>query len=114
MGCKGSKLDDQEAVALCRGRAVLLAAALRHRHALAESHAALADSIESVAAPLHRLLRLQQAETLPSERKGGSEPSSSARRPDPSRRRRPARLPAASPSSWYGYTLRSLAPTAPL
>jgi len=63
MGCKGSKLDDQEAVALCRGRAVLLAAAVRHRHALAESHAALADSIESVAAPLHRLLRLQQAET---------------------------------------------------
>ncbi|RLM66675.1 uncharacterized protein C2845_PM16G17410 [Panicum miliaceum] len=76
MGCKGSKLDDQEAVALCRGRAVLLAAAVRHRYALAESHAALADSIESVAAPLHRLLRLQQAEppglALPSERKGGA------------------------------------------
>ncbi|OEL30885.1 hypothetical protein BAE44_0008096 [Dichanthelium oligosanthes] len=76
MGCKGSKLDDQEAVALCRGRAVLLAAAVRHRYALAEAHAALADSIESVAAPLHRLLRLQADPPppglkLPSERKGG-------------------------------------------
>ena len=77
MGCKGSKLDDQEAVALCRARAELLAAAVRHRYALADAHAALADSIESVAAPLHRLLRLQQAAesppglTLPSARKGG-------------------------------------------
>lgn len=76
MGCKGSKLDDQEAVALCRGRAVLLAAAVRHRYALAEAHAALADSVESVAAPLHRLLRLQLQPdppglALPSERKGG-------------------------------------------
>ncbi|XP_066348647.1 protein ALTERED PHOSPHATE STARVATION RESPONSE 1-like [Miscanthus floridulus] len=75
MGCKGSKLDDQEAVALCHARAELLAAAVRHRYALADAHAALADSIESVAAPLHRLLRLQAAEspglTLPSSRKGG-------------------------------------------
>jgi len=75
MGCKGSKLDDQEAVALCRARADLLAAAVRHRYALADAHAALADSIESVAAPLHRLLRLQAAEspglTLHSARKGG-------------------------------------------
>ena len=46
MGCKGSKLDDQEAVALCRARADLLAAAVRHRYALANAHA---DSIESVA-----------------------------------------------------------------
>ncbi|XP_066345781.1 protein ALTERED PHOSPHATE STARVATION RESPONSE 1-like [Miscanthus floridulus] len=74
MGCKGSKLDDQEAVALCRARADLLAAAVRHRYALADAHAALADSIESVAAPLHRLLRLQAESpglTLPSARKGG-------------------------------------------
>ncbi|CAN6235928.1 unnamed protein product [Urochloa humidicola] len=74
MGCKGSKLDDQEAVALCRARAVLLLAAVRHRYALAEAHAALADSVESVAAPLHRLLRLQADHTppdlaLPSDRK---------------------------------------------
>ncbi|KAF8656426.1 hypothetical protein HU200_060699 [Digitaria exilis] len=73
MGCRGSKLDDQEAVALCRARAVLLAAAVRHRYALADAHAALADSIESVASPLHRLLRLHPPPppdlTLPSDRK---------------------------------------------
>ncbi|KAJ1272292.1 hypothetical protein BS78_06G191100 [Paspalum vaginatum] len=74
MGCKGSKLDDQEAVALCRGRSELLALAVRHRYALADAHAALADSLDSVAAPLHRLLRRQAeapALTLPSERKAG-------------------------------------------
>ena len=60
MGCKGSKLDEQEAVVLCRGRADLLAAAVRHRYALADTDAALADSIESVVAPLHRLLPLQR------------------------------------------------------
>uniref|UniRef100_A0A804MBW3 BZIP transcription factor n=1 Tax=Zea mays TaxID=4577 RepID=A0A804MBW3_MAIZE len=78
MGCKGSKLDDQEAVALCRARAELLAAAVRHRYALADAHAALADSIDSVAAPLHRLLRLQAESpglTLPSARKGGGAPA---------------------------------------
>ncbi|CAL5030570.1 unnamed protein product [Urochloa decumbens] len=74
MGCKGSKLDDQEAVALCRARAVLLAAAVRHRYALADAHAALADSVESVAAPLHRLLRLQ-AEHPPPEPPGLALPS---------------------------------------
>ncbi|CAN6274974.1 unnamed protein product [Urochloa humidicola] len=56
MGCKGSKLDDQEAVALCRGRADLLAAALRHRYALADSHHALAESLDSAANALHLLL----------------------------------------------------------
>ncbi|KAK1684744.1 hypothetical protein QYE76_045592 [Lolium multiflorum] len=77
MGCKGSKLDSQEAVALCRGRADLIAAAARHRYALADAHAALAGSYHSLAAPLHLLLQLQQAEgppprlKLPSDRKGG-------------------------------------------
>lgn len=76
MGCKGSKLEDQEAVTLCRGRAELLAAAVRHRYALADAHGALADSLHSMAAPLHRLLLLQlQASspqlTLPTARKGG-------------------------------------------
>ncbi|KAL6911806.1 hypothetical protein ACP4OV_000611 [Aristida adscensionis] len=56
MGCKGSKLEEQEAVALCRGRADLLAAAVRHRYALADAHDALADSLASVAAALHRLM----------------------------------------------------------
>ncbi|KAL5208712.1 hypothetical protein ABZP36_033147 [Zizania latifolia] len=56
MGCKGSKLEQQEAVALCRGRADLLAAAVRHRYALAEAHDALADSLSSLSASFHLLL----------------------------------------------------------
>ncbi|XP_051218631.1 uncharacterized protein [Lolium perenne] len=74
MGCKGSKLDSQEAVALCRGRADLIAAAARHRYALADAHAALAGSYHSLAAPLHLLLQLQAPTphlALPSDRKGG-------------------------------------------
>ncbi|TVU14887.1 hypothetical protein EJB05_38384, partial [Eragrostis curvula] len=97
MGCKGSKLDDQEAVALCRARAELLAAAVRHRYALADAHAALADSVDAVAAPLHRLLLLllrlahdAPRLALPSDRKGGGD-----RRPrrsfDPSSQQLPPR-----------------------
>jgi hypothetical protein len=74
MGCKGSKLDDQEPVALCRARAELLAAAVRHRYALADAHAALAGSVDAVAAPLHRLLRLAGDPPrldLPHDRKQG-------------------------------------------
>ncbi|KQJ84051.1 nitrate regulatory gene2 protein isoform X1 [Brachypodium distachyon] len=74
MGCKGSKLDSQEAVALCRGRADLIAAAVRHRYALAEAHGALAGSLESLATPLYILLHLQASSSprlaLPPERKG--------------------------------------------
>jgi hypothetical protein len=70
MGCKGSKLGDQEPVALCRARAELLAAAVRHRYALADAHAALAGSVDAVAAPLHRLLRL--ADDPPRHRKGSA------------------------------------------
>lgn len=71
MGCKGSKLDDQEAVALCRGRADLLAAAVRHRYALADAHGALADSLASVAAALHLLMTApgQPRLALPAARK---------------------------------------------
>ena len=58
MGCKGSKLDDQEAIALCCARTELLTAAVCHRYVLADAHAALVDSIESVNAPLHHLLCL--------------------------------------------------------
>ncbi|CAN6280436.1 unnamed protein product [Urochloa humidicola] len=67
MGCKGSKLDHQEAVVLCRGRADLLAAALRHRYALADSHHALAESIASAAAALNHLLLLPLPLPLPME-----------------------------------------------
>ncbi|KAK3141797.1 hypothetical protein QOZ80_4BG0338450 [Eleusine coracana subsp. coracana] len=77
MGCKGSKLDDQEAVALCRARAELLAAAVRHRYALADAHAALASSIDAVASPLHGILLLLRLQAhnrleLPSDRKRGN------------------------------------------
>ncbi|XP_062226433.1 protein ROLLING AND ERECT LEAF 2-like [Phragmites australis] len=86
MGCKGSKLDDQEAVALCRGRADLLAAAVRHRYALADAHAALAESIESVAGLLDHLLRLADSPglTLPTARKGGATANWLPRSFDPS------------------------------
>ncbi|KAM0829373.1 hypothetical protein ACQ4PT_066913 [Festuca glaucescens] len=56
IGCMRSRLDEQEAVALCRGRADLLAHAERHRDALAHAHAALAASLASLSSSLHRLL----------------------------------------------------------
>ncbi|KAK3154869.1 hypothetical protein QOZ80_2BG0196060 [Eleusine coracana subsp. coracana] len=76
MGCKGSKLEDQEAVALCRGRANLLAAAVRHRYALADAHGDLADSLASVAAALHLLMTASPhpALALPTARKGEDAP----------------------------------------
>ncbi|OEL34113.1 hypothetical protein BAE44_0004869 [Dichanthelium oligosanthes] len=74
MGCKGSKLDEQEAVALCRGRADLLAAAVRHRYALADSHDALAESLASAAAALHRLMS-QPRLALPTARKDVEAPA---------------------------------------
>ncbi|WOL16806.1 hypothetical protein Cni_G25594 [Canna indica] len=61
MGCSGSKVEQQKAVALCRGRADLLAAAIRHRNALASAHAAYSDSLLSVSAALHRLLVLSDS-----------------------------------------------------
>ncbi|XP_062222500.1 protein ALTERED PHOSPHATE STARVATION RESPONSE 1-like [Phragmites australis] len=78
MGCKGSKLDEQEAVALCRGRADLLAAAVRHRYALADAHAALADSLASVAAALHLLMTAQPRLGLPTARKDVDAPPPSS------------------------------------
>ncbi|XP_066319140.1 protein ALTERED PHOSPHATE STARVATION RESPONSE 1-like [Miscanthus floridulus] len=80
MGCKGSKLDEQEAVALCRGRADLLAAAVRHRYALADTHDALADSLASVAAALHLLMTApgQPRLALPAARKDVDAPPAPA------------------------------------
>ncbi|KAM3369273.1 hypothetical protein ACQJBY_017275 [Aegilops geniculata] len=89
MGCKGSKLDSQEAVALCRGRADLIAAAVRHRYALADAHAALAGSYEALAAPLHLLLRFQAEPprlSLPEDRKGGRRGGGGGGLPLPDRR----------------------------
>ncbi|XP_047079570.1 protein ROLLING AND ERECT LEAF 2-like [Lolium rigidum] len=56
IACMGSRLDDQEAVALCRGRADLLAHAARRRDSLAAAHAQLAASLASVSSSLHLLL----------------------------------------------------------
>jgi hypothetical protein len=80
MGGKGSKLDKQEAVALCRGRADLLAAAVRHRYALADSHDALAESLASAAAALHRLMTAPWPPPLelPAARKGADAPTPTA------------------------------------
>ncbi|CAL9069700.1 protein ALTERED PHOSPHATE STARVATION RESPONSE 1-like [Musa acuminata AAA Group] len=79
MGCSSSKVEQQKAVAVCRGRVDLLAAAIRHRYALAAAHAAYSDSLLSVSVALHRVLHLQPSTSsspvlpLPTHRK--SEPS---------------------------------------
>jgi hypothetical protein len=119
MGCKGSKLGDQEPVALCRARAELLAAAVRHRYALADAHAALAGSVDAVAAPLHRLLRL--ADDPPRHRKGsagvgnlrfGSSDTSSQRPPE---RVHFGSFDAASgyPPQYHAYGAQTAAPPSP-
>ncbi|KAL0913994.1 hypothetical protein M5K25_017489 [Dendrobium thyrsiflorum] len=85
MGCGGSKLEELNAVALCRERSDLLAEAIRHRYALADAHAAYADSLRSVGAALHRFLdgglgaHLQGSPilSLPAQRKGDPLPPSS-------------------------------------
>ncbi|KAG1362708.1 nitrate regulatory gene2 protein [Cocos nucifera] len=73
MGCRGSKLDSQEPVALCRGRSDLLADAIRYRYALADAHAAYSDSLVSLASSLHRFL--SPVLPLPSHRKADTLPS---------------------------------------
>lgn len=78
MGCAGSKLEEPDAVARCRGRSELLAEAIRHRYALADAHAAYADSLHSIGAALHGILssshgtQLQGSPILPlpAQRKG--------------------------------------------
>ncbi|KAK8916270.1 hypothetical protein KSP39_PZI022761 [Platanthera zijinensis] len=81
MGCGGSKLDDLEAVALCRSRVELLAEAIRHRYALADAHAAYCNSLRSVGVALHRVLDDVNGAVdnspvlpLPGQRKGDSLP----------------------------------------
>ncbi|CAM0944693.1 unnamed protein product [Alopecurus aequalis] len=94
MGCKGSKLNEQEAVALCRGRADLLAVAVRHRDALADAHAALGGSLASVSSSLHLLLVSASAQprlTLPAAAKSVDDPPPP---PQP-----PAQQPSSPPHS---------------
>ncbi|XP_074580675.1 uncharacterized protein LOC141837115 [Curcuma longa] len=56
MGCSESKVEEQRSVVLCHGRADILAAAIRHRNALASAHAAYSDCLLSVSVALHRFL----------------------------------------------------------
>ncbi|XP_078448151.1 protein ROLLING AND ERECT LEAF 2-like [Wolffia australiana] len=56
MGCTESKLEDLQAVALCRGRRRSLGEALLLRHALSEAHGAYLLSLRNVGDQLHRLL----------------------------------------------------------
>ncbi|KAK1320957.1 hypothetical protein QJS10_CPA03g02386 [Acorus calamus] len=53
MGCAGSKLDDLEAVALCKARFELLHEAIDHRFALADAHLAYLHSLRSLALSFH-------------------------------------------------------------
>lgn len=100
MGCGGSKLDELEAVALCRRRCMLLAEAIRHRYALADAHAAYSDSLRSVGIALHRVLDGGHGAhqdgspvlPLPGQRKGDSIPRPS---PLPVPVPAPTQLPAA-------------------
>ncbi|WOL18906.1 hypothetical protein Cni_G27703 [Canna indica] len=81
MGCGGSKLEDEAAVALCRERSMLLADAIRHRYALADAHAAYVRSLRAVGGALEAFLRgvpaLPPASPvlpLPAHRKGDDLP----------------------------------------
>ncbi|XXG59956.1 hypothetical protein AAC387_Pa04g1953 [Persea americana] len=82
MGCGGSKLDDSDAVAFCKGRSQLLEDAIRHRYSLAQSHLAYLHSLKSVACSLQRFFDLDQSAMapsspflpLPTQRKGDPDP----------------------------------------
>lgn len=85
MGCSSSKLEDLEALALCRKRCDLLAQAISHRYALADAHSAYAETLRSVGVALHRVLDgghgvhpdSSPVLTLPGQRKGDPLPISS-------------------------------------
>ncbi|KAK8945745.1 hypothetical protein KSP40_PGU019228 [Platanthera guangdongensis] len=82
MGCGGSKLEELDAVGFCRGRSDLLAEAIRHRYALADAHAAYAESLRAVGAALHQLINSGHVANmqgspvlpLPAQRKGDPPP----------------------------------------
>ncbi|XP_020574148.1 uncharacterized protein LOC110020402 [Phalaenopsis equestris] len=111
MGCGGSKLEELNAVALCRDRSELLAEAIRHRYALADAHAEYADSLCSFGVALHRMLdvgaHLQGSPvlSLPAQRKG-----------DPLLRRRRRRLRlqfTPTPDLSLAHTFISILPMSP-
>ncbi|XP_009383031.2 protein ALTERED PHOSPHATE STARVATION RESPONSE 1-like [Musa acuminata AAA Group] len=83
MGCSESKVEKQEAVALCRARTDLLEAAIHHRAALADAHAAYSDSLLSVSAALHRLLVLLLPPSYSSSPASPVLPPPVCRKPEP-------------------------------
>uniref|UniRef100_A0A0E0B633 DUF632 domain-containing protein n=1 Tax=Oryza glumipatula TaxID=40148 RepID=A0A0E0B633_9ORYZ len=86
MGCGQSKMEEEYAVRHCRERSELLALAIRHRYALADTHRAYAESLAAVGAVLHDFLRgvqslppppLEPTLRLPAHRKGDNLPTAS-------------------------------------
>ncbi|RWW64743.1 hypothetical protein BHE74_00027998 [Ensete ventricosum] len=85
MGCGGSKLEEEAAVAHCRDRSQLLADAIRYRYALADAHAAYARSLRSVGDAIQGFIHgapgLPSASPvlpLPAQRKGDPVPPPAA------------------------------------
>ncbi|CAA6656077.1 unnamed protein product [Spirodela intermedia] len=81
MGCAGSKLDDLQAVALCRERSHCLAEAIHLRYALADAHEAYLRSLRGVGDTLHHLFDRcdllpppSPVLSLPAQRKGDPMP----------------------------------------
>ncbi|KAK1274411.1 hypothetical protein QJS04_geneDACA009717 [Acorus gramineus] len=66
MGCAGSKLDDLEAVALCKSRSELLHEAIDHRFALADAHLSYLRSLRSLASSLHLFFSSSSSAAPPS------------------------------------------------
>lgn len=56
MGCSSSKVDDLEAVALCRERCAFLDEAIHLRYSLAEAHMAYIHSLKGVGHSLHNFI----------------------------------------------------------
>ncbi|CAA7410777.1 unnamed protein product [Spirodela intermedia] len=81
MGCARSKLDDNEAVALCKDRFNLLSEAIQLRYGLADAHAEYLMSLRRVGESLHKFFDEQHflshpspILTLPTQRKGDPMP----------------------------------------
>ncbi|KAG6527290.1 protein ALTERED PHOSPHATE STARVATION RESPONSE 1-like [Zingiber officinale] len=75
MGCGGSKLEEEAAVALCRQRSQLLSDVIRCRYGLADAHSSYVRSLASVSAALSEFLNgalplASPVLSLPARRKG--------------------------------------------
>ncbi|KAL5562388.1 hypothetical protein UlMin_032135 [Ulmus minor] len=69
MGCNSSKLDDLEAVKLCRDRCSYLDEAIHQRYAFTEAHVAYIHSLKEIGHSLHNFVRQELANS------SGSPPS---------------------------------------